>query len=92
MHALGKGFGQAIGQRLAQDRGVVVIGVLEAVGDHVLADPGGDDEAADIVGHAGRNRRDEVGQRGVEAALALLELLAQRVQRRDPASSALSSA
>ncbi len=52
MHPLGEGFRQTIGQRLAQDRGVIVIGVLEAVGDDVLADPGGDHKGADIVRHA----------------------------------------
>src|SRR3954468_13735077 len=46
VHPLGKGFREAIGQRLAQDRGVIVIGVLEAIGDRVLADPGRDYEAA----------------------------------------------
>ena len=83
MHALGKGFGEAIGQRLAQDRGVIVIGILEAVGDHVLADPCGDHEGADIIRHAGSNGRDEIRQRRVEAAFALLELLAQRMEGRD---------
>ena len=67
MHALGKGFREAIGQRLAQDRGVIVVGILEAVGHHVFADPGGDDERADIVRHAAIAWRDEVGQSGVEA-------------------------
>ena len=52
MHALGKGFGEAIGQRLAQDRGVIVIGILETVGHHVFADAGGDDEGADVIGDA----------------------------------------
>jgi hypothetical protein len=37
MHPFGKGFRQTIGQRLAQDRGIIVIGVLEAVGDDILA-------------------------------------------------------
>ena len=83
MHALGEGFRQPVGQRLAQDRGIVVVGVLEAVGHHVLADAGRDHEAADVVGDAGRNRRDEIGQREVEATLAFFELLTQGVQRRD---------
>ena len=54
MHPLGKGLGETIRQRLAQDRRVVVIGVLEAVGDNVLADPRGNHEDADIVRHAAR--------------------------------------
>ena len=92
MHALGKGFRQTIGQRLAQDRGVIVIGVLEAVGDDVLADPGGDHEGADIIRHAGRSGRDEIRQRGVEAAFALFQLLAQRVEGRDLLACGVSSA
>ncbi len=89
MHALGKGFRQTIGQCLAQDRGVIVIGVLEAIGDHVLADPGGDHERADIVRHAGCHRRDEIRQRAVEAAFALFQLLAQRVECRDLPAAAV---
>ena len=92
MHALGKGFGETIGQRLAQDRGVIVIGVLEAVGDDVLADPGGDHEGADIIGHAARDRRDEIRQRRIEAAFALFQLLAQRVEGRDLLACGVSSA
>ena len=81
MQPLGEGFRQPIGQRLDHDRGVVVVGVLEAVGDRVLADAGRDDEGADVVLVA--LRRDEIGQRHVGAALAAGELLAQRVQRRE---------
>ena len=83
VHPLGKGLGETIGQRLAQDRGVIVIGVLEAVGDHVLADPGGDHEGADIIGYARGSRRDEVRQRRIETAFAFFQLLAQRVEGRD---------
>ena len=71
-------FRQAVGQRLAQDRGIIVIGVLESVGDRVFADPRRHHEAADIVRDARRRRRDEIGQGGVEAAFALLQLLAGR--------------
>ena len=50
VQALGEGLGQAVGQRLDHDRRVVVVGALEALGDLVLADAGGDREGADIVG------------------------------------------
>ena len=50
MQALGEGLGEAVGQRLDHDRGVVVVGALEALGDVVLADAGGDGEAADVIG------------------------------------------
>ena len=83
MHAFGEGLRQTIGQRLAQDRGVIVIGVLEAVGDDILADPRRDHEGADVIRHAGGGRRDEIGQRRVEAAFAFFQLLAQRVEGRD---------
>ena len=53
VHALGKGFGEPVRQRLGEDRGIVVIGVLETVGDDVLADARGNHEGADIVRHAG---------------------------------------
>ena len=49
----------------------------------VLADAGGDDEGADIIGNAAGARRDEIGQRHIGAAVAAGQLLAQRVQRRD---------
>ena len=78
---LGEGLGEAVGQRLDHDRGVVVVGVLEAVGDLVLADAGRHHEGADVIGVA--LRRDEVRQRHVGAAFAPRKLLAQRVQGRD---------
>jgi len=36
MHAFGKRLRQAVGQRLAQDRGIVVVGVLEALRDEIF--------------------------------------------------------
>ena len=33
VHALGEGLGKAVGQRLDQDRGIVVVGAREALGD-----------------------------------------------------------
>ena len=83
MQALGKGFGQPVGQRLDHDRGIIVIGALEAVDHRLLADAGGDGEAADIIGKPARLRRDEIGERQIGAALAPRHLLAQRVQRGD---------
>ena len=49
MQPLGESFREAIGQRLDHDRRVIVIGVLEAVGDVVLADAGRDHEGADMI-------------------------------------------
>ena len=68
---LGEGLGEAVGERLDQDRGIVVVRPLEALGDRHLLDAGGDDEAADVVGRA--LGRDEVGERHV--------LLAERAWR-----------
>ena len=83
MHALGEGLGETVGERLRQDLGVVVIGPREALGDRLLADAGGDGEAADIVGAAARHRRDEVGERDVAAPVARpRHLLAEREQAR----------
>ncbi len=81
MHALGEGLGQPVGERLAEDLRVVVIGPGEALGDRLLADSGGHREAADEVGAPGLRRRDEIGKRDM-AALAVLprDLLAKRVE------------
>ncbi len=79
MQPLGEGLRQTVGQRLDHDRRVVVVGVLEAVCDLVLADAGRDDEGADVI--AVSLRRDEIGQRDVGPALAAGQLLAQGVQR-----------
>ena len=38
VQALGERFGEAVGERLDHDRRVVVVGVLEALRDRVLAD------------------------------------------------------
>ena len=60
---LGEGFRQPVGQRLDHDGGVVVVGALEALGDLVLADAGGDGEGADVIGKPAVARRDEIGER-----------------------------
>ena len=49
VQALGEGFGEAVGQRLEQDRVVVVVVGLEAGHVRLDADAGGDGEAADPV-------------------------------------------
>jgi hypothetical protein len=60
VHALGEGLGDAVGERLEQDRGVVVVVGLEPFGDRDLLGSGRDDEPADPVGDTGVGRRDEV--------------------------------
>ena len=66
-----------------EDLGIVVVGAREALGDRFLADAGGDGEAADIVGEAGLDRRDEIGERDVMAPVARpRHLLAEREEAR----------
>ena len=65
VHRLGEGFGEAVGERLDQDRRIIVVGALEALGDGVVGEAGGDDEGADIVVGAARSGRDEIGERDV---------------------------
>src|SRR5262249_52076880 len=80
---LGKRLGEAVGQCLHHDGGVVVVGAFETLGNLVLTDSRGNGEAADIVGKTALARRNEIAQRGIGTALALGQLLAQRMQRRD---------
>ena len=65
MQRFGKGFGEAVGERLEHDRAVVVVIVFELLFLHVHAEARGDREHADVVGHARILRRDEVGERAV---------------------------
>ena len=88
VHAFSERFGQAVGQRLGHDRGVIVVGVLEAVGEVLLADARGHREGADIIGEPAGTRRDEIGKRDVGAALAAGELLAQACAARRSACAA----
>ena len=81
VHEFGEGFGETVGKRLDQDRGVVVVTALEALGDLLLLDAGGDDEAAHIVGLAAIERGDEIGERHARLVAGLAELLAQGEQR-----------
>ena len=82
VHPLGERLGEPVGQRLEQDRVVVVHRGLELVDLVVRAEPGRDRERADVVGPAAVLGRHEVGHGPVGDALAVLALLAQRVQRR----------
>ncbi len=50
MHAFGEGFGQTVGQGPEQDGGIIILGRLERLDVRLLADAGGDDKAADIIG------------------------------------------
>ena len=84
MHALGESFRDTVGERLDHDRAIVVIGAGVARGDLFFFRAGGDDEGADIIRLAALLGRDEIGEREIGLAVALLQLLAQRVQRRDP--------
>ena len=83
MHALGERLGEPIGQRLDHDGGIIVVGVLEAIRQIILAQPRGDDERADVILDRALDRGDEIGQREIGPALALCRLLAQAVQDRD---------
>jgi hypothetical protein len=81
VHPLGKGLGQAVCERLQQDRAVVVQVGLELDDLVVAAESCGDRERPDVVGDASVLRRDEVAERAVRDALAVLALLAQVAQR-----------
>ena len=85
MHRLGEGFGEAVGERLDEDRGIIVVGVREALGDRVILDAGRDDEGADDSRCAVK-RPDEIGERDIGAAVAPGELLAKREEGRDGAT------
>ena len=80
VHDFGEGLGEAVGEGLDEDRGVVVVLALEALGDEVLLESGGDDEGADVVRRS--NRRDEIGERQVGLFLLLGKLLAQGEEAR----------
>ncbi len=80
MQALGQGFGEAVGQRLQQDRVVVVMLGFEARHVGIDADAGGDRERADPVLPAAVGRGDEIGQAEIRALGRLVHLLAQEVQ------------
>ncbi len=89
MQPLGEGLGDAVGERLDEDRRVIVVGALEALGDQGFLGARRDDEAADVIGKPGLARRDEIGEREIAAAVALHELLAQGEERGEPRVAAL---
>ena len=72
----GERFGEAVGQCLEDDRGIVVVVGLEAGQVFLDAEAGGDREAADPVGFVEFLRRDEVGEAEVGALGWLVGLLA----------------
>ena len=80
VHALGKGLGDAVGERLEQDRRIVVVVRLEPFRDLDLLGPSGDDEPADPVGDTRVDRGDVVAEAQVGLAVALGGLLADAVQ------------
>ena len=80
--------GQPIGERLHENRVVVVVLALEAAHQIVDAEACGHRERAKIVGHAVRAaRRDEVGQRQVRLTARHRLLLSQQVESRQLARS-----
>ncbi len=83
MHALGKSLGKPVGQCLDQDRGVVVIRPLEALGNRHLFDAGRHNEPADVILQTRLDRRHEVRQGDIRPTLALGDLLAQREKGRE---------
>lgn len=60
VHPFGERLRQPVGERLQQDRAVVVEGRLELRDLFTAAEPGGDGERADVVGQAGVLGRDVV--------------------------------
>ena len=85
----GKSFGEPVGERLHQDGGIVVVGAREALGDRLLLDAGGDDEAADIVLLAAVSGATKSASARFGLAVALGELLAQREEGGEVAFRAL---
>mmetsp|Transcript_7282 Transcript_7282/g.22028 ORF Transcript_7282/g.22028 Transcript_7282/m.22028 type:complete len:1134 (+) Transcript_7282:306-3707(+) len=79
VHDLGEGLGETVGERLGEDVGVVVVGVLELLGDHIEAEARRGDERAHVVLNAAALGGDEVSEREVRLLVVLLlRLLAQR--------------
>ena len=84
MQVRGERLGEPIGERLDEDRAVVVVLALEALRELVGADAGGDRERADVVAAPPlAARRDEVGERQVRLAVGDRFLLAQHVEPRE---------
>ncbi len=83
MQVLGKGLGQPIGERLGDDRGIVVVLRFEAADEVVDAQPGRHRECADVIGDAALDRRDEVGERSIRLVVGDHFLLPQHREPRD---------
>ena len=81
VHPLGERLCQPVGERLQQDRAVVVIGCLELVNLDVATEPRGDSEGPNVVRQTGVLGRDEITQAPVRDTVAVLALLPQVVQR-----------
>ena len=77
VQVLGERLGEPVGERLHHDRVVVVEVLLERAREVVGLDARGDRKRTDVVGDAGFERRDEIGEAEVRLAVGLLSLLAQ---------------
>ena len=80
VQVFGKGLGKSVGQRLEQDRVVVVVIRLKHRNLFFHLVTGGDGKPAEVVGDAGFLRRDPVGQTQVGPRGRLVHLLAQEVE------------
>ena len=80
MQAFGERFGKAIGKRLEQNRGIVVVVVFELRQFALDADACGYGECADPVAHAAFFRRNEIGKAEVRPPGWFVDLLAQEMQ------------
>src|ERR1019366_5766061 len=74
-------WGEPVRERLDEDRGVVVMLLLERAAERVHTDTGRHGEGADEVCPPAPFRRHEVGERLESLTFGLLHLLAQRVER-----------
>ncbi len=59
---LGKRFGQSVGESFCQDRIVIVVLAVEALGEFIGADAGGDGKRADVILSPALDGRDKVGK------------------------------
>ena len=80
MHALGEGFGEAVGKRFQHDAVVIVMVGLELGKFGLDTDAGGDCEGTEVVGHPAFPWRYEIGKALVGRLTAFLHLLAQEME------------
>ena len=78
MQVLGERLGEAVRERLRHDRAVVVVLGLEAGGERVEAESGGDREGAHVVADGS----DVVGETAIRARVAVGGLLAEEAEAR----------